>query len=123
MLGCQRIDHGVRAINDPELVKVLAERKIMLAMCTKGNVRLFPTPRDHSIIPLMDAGVICSISSDDPPYVGNLLTEYAWTVEQLGFDEDRLIAVARNAFAYSIKGQHHLPAFDTWVENWKTENP
>lgn len=125
VLGCQRVDHGVRAIDDPVLVKELADRKILLAMCTRSNnmCNLFPSPADHSIKPLMEAGVICSISSDDPPYVGDLLWEYEGVVEHLGFDEDTLITLARNSLEYSIKGQHHLPAFDAWVKDWKAKNP
>ncbi|MEG1658095.1 MAG: adenosine deaminase [Oscillibacter sp.] len=121
VLGCQRVDHGVRAIDDPALIRELAERKILLAMCTRSNAmtRLFPTPADHSLKPLMRQGVPCSISSDDPPYVGNLLWEYEGVAENLGFGEDELIALARNSFQYSIKGQHHLPAFDAWVQAWK----
>ena len=121
VLGCQRIDHGVRAIDDPVLIRELADRKTLLAMCTRSNAmtHLFPTPADHSIKPLMDAGVVCSISSDDPPYVGDLLWEYQGVVENLGFDEDRIITLARNSLEYSIKGQHHLPAFDAWVKQWK----
>ncbi len=123
ILGCQRVDHGVRAIDDPALVRELADRKILLAMCTRSYnmTHLFPTPADHSIKPLMDAGVLCSISSDDPPYVGDLLWEYEGVVENLGFGEDKLIELARNSLAYSIKGQHHLPAFDDWVKAWKAE--
>ena len=122
VLGCQRIDHGVRAIDDPALVRELADRKILLAMCTRSNVRLFPTPADHSIKSLMAQGVVCSISSDDPPYVGDLLWEYQGVVENLGFDEDTLITLARNSLEYSIKGQHHLPAFDAWIKTWKEQN-
>ncbi|SFQ03152.1 adenosine deaminase [Oscillibacter sp. PC13] len=122
VLGCQRIDHGVRAIDDPALVRELADRKILLAMCTRSNRRLFPTPADHAIKPLMAQGVICSVSSDDPPYVGDLLWEYQGLVEDLGFDEDTLITLARNSLEYSIKGQHHLPAFDEWVRNWKSQS-
>ena len=70
----------------------------------------------------MEAGVLCSISSDDPPYVGDLLWEYEGVVENLGFDEDTLIQLARNSLEYSIKGQHHLPAFDAWVKDWKAKN-
>ncbi|MDO4492537.1 MAG: adenosine deaminase [Clostridia bacterium] len=121
VLGCSRIDHGVRAIDDPVLVRELADRKTLLAMCTRSNTmtRLFPTPADHSIKPLMAQGVICSVSSDDPPYVGDLLWEYEGLVTNLGFGEDELIRVGRNALEYSIKGQHHLAAFDAWAKAWK----
>ncbi len=121
VLGCERIDHGVRAIDDPKLVKYLHDRKILLAMCTRSNImtRLFPDLKSHSIKPLMAQGVICSISSDDPPYVGDLLYEYEGVVEEIGFDEDQIITLARNSLEYSIKGKHLLPRFDEWVEKWK----
>ena len=122
-LGCQRIDHGVRAIDDPALVKYLADHKILLAMCTRSNImtRLFENLAAHSIKPLMQSGVICSISSDDPPYVGNLLYEYEGVADEIGFDESQIIELARNSLAYSIKGQHLLPRFDAWVENWNAQ--
>ena len=124
VLGCQRIDHGVRAIDDSALVRELADKKILLAMCTRSNAmtRLFPTPADHSIRPLMAQGVICSVSSDDPPYVGDLLWEYQGLVENLGFSEDEIIKLARNSLEYSIKGQHHLSNFDNWVRQWKAQS-
>jgi adenosine deaminase len=124
VLGCQRIDHGVRAIDDPALVRELADRKILLAMCTRSNAmtHLFPTPANHSIRPLMEQGVICSVSSDDPPYVGDLLWEYQGVVENLGFSEDEIIKLARNSLEYSIKGQHHLSNFDNWTRQWKAES-
>ncbi len=121
-LGCQRIDHGVRAIEDPVLVKELVDRKILLAMCTRSNANacfLFPSLKEHSIRPLSEAGVICSISSDDPPYVGDLLWEYEGVIDEIGFDEDQMIKLARNSLEYSIRGQHHLPTFDAWVDDWK----
>lgn len=121
VLGCQRVDHGVRAIEDDALVRELAERKILLAMCVRSNTmtRLFPTPQQHSIRPLMDRGVLCSVSSDDPPYVGNLLREYEHLADVLDFDEDRIFTVARNSLAYSIRGRNHLDAFDAWVRDWR----
>lgn len=121
LLGCQRIDHGVRSIDDPKLVKYLAEKKILLAMCTRSNImtRLFPNLAAHAIKPLMEQGVICSISSDDPPYVGNLLYEYEGVVDEIGLNEDQIITLARNSIEYSIKGQHLLPKFEEWVANWK----
>jgi adenosine deaminase len=123
VLGCQRIDHGVRAIEDPVLVRELADRKILLAMCTRSNTLacfIFPSLAQHSIKPLTAAGVLCSISSDDPPYVGDLLWEYEGVADEVGFDEDQMIAFARNSLEYSICGQHHLPAFDHWVQSWKS---
>lgn len=122
-LHCTRVDHGVRAINDDKLVEELAARKILLAMCVRSNMmtRLFPSYPEHSIKALSARGVPCSISSDDPPYVGNLIAEYDTVAGEVGFDEDGMIALARNSLAYSIKGKHLLPRFDEWVQGWKKE--
>lgn len=123
-LGCQRIDHGVHAIDDPMLMRELADRQIMLAMCTRSNVMTGAVSKlsDHPIKSFMDAGMLCSVSSDDPPYIGNLLWEYQGLVDELGFGKQEILTLARNAYLYSIKGHHLLSAFDAWVENWTTQH-
>lgn len=59
-----------------------------------------------------------SISSDDPPYMVDVVQEYALALEEMYFTETELIQTARNAFLYSIKGQKYLPVFDSWVEEF-----
>lgn len=122
-LGCQRIDHGLRAIDDPKLMAFLADNKILLAMCTRSNAIAtnLTSLSDHPIKRMMEQGIICSISSDDPPYVGDLIQEYESVVEEIGFTEKDVIEVARNSLEYSIKGQHLLPRFDAWVADWLKE--
>ena len=121
VLGCARIDHGVRAIDDEKLIDYLVEKQILLAMCTRSNIhcKLFPSLAGHAIKPLMERGVLCSISSDDPPYVGDLICEFEGVADEIGFTEDQLITLARNSLQYSINGQHLLPKFDAWVADWK----
>ncbi|WP_410219014.1 adenosine deaminase [Paracoccus sp. (in: a-proteobacteria)] len=69
-LGCTRIGHGVRAIEDPQLVRDLAEREITLEVCPGSNVALgvYPDWSAHPIARLADAGVRVTISTDDPPF-------------------------------------------------------
>lgn len=121
VLGCQRIDHGIRAIDDDRLMDYLVEKQVLLAMCTRSNANAthLTTLKDHPIKPMMERGVICSISSDDPPYVGDLIWEYEGVAGVIGFDEDQMIRLARNSLQYSIKGQHLLPRFEAWVADWK----
>lgn len=67
-LGADRLRHGIRAIEDPDLVRELAERRIVLDVCPTSNVRtgVIPSLRDHPLPGLIDAGVLCSLSTDDP---------------------------------------------------------
>jgi aminodeoxyfutalosine deaminase len=79
-LGARRIRHGIRAVDDPELVRELAERRVVLDVCPISNVRTraVPTLDAHPLPELVEAGVICTVSTDDPAMFGtDLSTEYA----------------------------------------------
>ncbi|WP_209503236.1 MULTISPECIES: adenosine deaminase [unclassified Ruegeria] len=69
-LGVERIGHGVRAIEDLDLVRELVDRDITLEVCPGSNVvlGLFPDFAAHPIAKLRDAGVKVTISTDDPPF-------------------------------------------------------
>ena len=69
-LGCTRIGHGVQAIEDPQLVRDLAEREITLEVCPGSNIALgvYPSWDRHPIVRLADAGVRVTVSTDDPPF-------------------------------------------------------
>lgn len=69
-LGCTRIGHGVRAIEDPALMRDLAEQGITLEVCPGSNVALGVAPswQAHPIARLADAGVRVTVSTDDPPF-------------------------------------------------------
>jgi aminodeoxyfutalosine deaminase len=78
-MGASRIRHGVRAVEDPDLVAELADRRIVLDVCPTSNIRLGVCgPGDHPLARLAAAGVRCSISTDDPAmFDTDLSTEYA----------------------------------------------
>lgn len=79
MLGADRIGHGVRAIDDPELVETLASRQVCLDVCPTSNLRLglFPDREAHPLERLVSAGVAVSLNSDDPTFFGqSALDEY-----------------------------------------------
>ena len=80
LLGADRIDHGVRAIEDPELVALLADRQIPLGICPTSNLKLgvYAAIEEHPIDRLRRAGVVVSINTDDPVLLGaSLVGEYA----------------------------------------------
>ena len=97
-LGADRIQHGVRAIEDPALVQRLADSAVCLDVCPTSNIMLsvFPSFAEHPLPALLDAGVRCSLNGDDPLLFGpNLLEEYELCRTEFGFDDLRLAHLAR----------------------------
>jgi len=100
-LGVRRIQHGVRAVEDPALVRHLAEAGIVLDVCPISNVKLGVTSDGYHFTPirqLVDAGVACTISTDDPISFGNNLLDEYRVLAEAGFTQDELAAFARNGF-------------------------
>ena len=102
-LGAERIGHGVRAIEDPSVVALLAERKIPIEVCPTSNhlTGAAPAHLDHPMGALDAAGVIVTIDADDPALFGtSLLAEYRFVEQKLG--HSTLLRFARNAIGASF---------------------
>ncbi|CAD5377280.1 Adenine deaminase [Pseudomonas sp. OF001] len=100
ILRVERIDHGVRAAEDPALLERLARDQVPLTVCPLSNVRLcvFPRLADHNLKALLDAGLKVTINSDDPAYFGGYVLEnYRQTAEALGLSRDQLRRIARHS--------------------------
>jgi adenosine deaminase len=103
VLGAERIGHGVRAIEDPAVVELLAERRIPLEICPTSNRLTGAAPADavHPLGALDAAGCIVTIDADDPALFGTtLVDEYRYVAETFG--EDTLLRFARNAIDASF---------------------
>lgn len=101
-LGVTRIQHGVRAIEDPAVVRLAAERGVTFDVCPISNVRLRVVHEmaAHPIRRLMQAGVRCTVSTDDPLCFANTVNEeYATLAKELNFTRAELAQVARNGWA------------------------
>ena len=97
-LPVSRLGHGVRAIEDPSLVAELAERGTVLEVCPMSNVAtgVFPSHDRHPLPLLREAGVRCTLSSDDPHYFGSSIgREYANAGTMFGYDEAALLGFTR----------------------------
>lgn len=105
LLHADRIDHGIRAIEDARLVSLLVERRIPLDVCPASNVTLglYPTLADHPIEKLRTAGVPVSINTDDPALLGlHLEKEYRRCAEAFHWQDDVLREIARNSVEASF---------------------
>lgn len=104
-LKITRIEHGVRAVEDPVLVERLVREKIGLDVCPISNLKLqvVPSMDSHPIRQLFDAGVLVTINSDDPFFFGNSLSEeYYAIVEDLNFTRSELVRLAKNGFELAL---------------------
>lgn len=77
VLGAERIDHGVRCLEDPALVARLAAQAVPLTVCPLSNVKLcvVPSLAAHPLAALLDAGLVVTLNSDDPAYFGGYLAD------------------------------------------------
>lgn len=104
-LKVTRIEHGMRAIEDPDLLTRLATEGQVLDVCPISNLKLvgYDHLHAHPLRKLMDAGVRCTISTDDPISFGNSLTgEYIHILRSGLFTPEDLIKLIRTAFEVAL---------------------
>jgi adenosine deaminase len=125
-LQADRIGHGVRSIEDNELLLTLKERQIPLEINPTSNecLHIYPNMTEHPFRRLDELGLLVTVNSDDPPLFNtNLVQEYEVLATQFGYDEANLARIARNAFTCaaveSDVKQGLLVEFDTWLENYE----
>jgi adenosine deaminase len=100
LLGVERVDHGIRSVEDPALLRRLAADGTPLTVCPLSNVRLrcVPAIEQHPLPALLDAGVKATVNSDDPAYFGGYVAEnYLALASGLGLGLSDLAALAANS--------------------------
>lgn len=100
-----RIEHGVRSVEDPAVMQELVKRGVALDVCPISNHKLMPgiTLPTHPIRQLVDADVKVTLSSDDPISFGNCVSdEYIALAEHRGFARRELVQLARNGFEVAL---------------------
>lgn len=105
LLQAERIDHGVRCLEDPVLVAELAKRRTPLTVCPLSNLKLCVVNdlADHPMKQLLDAGLCATVNSDDPAYFGGYLNaNFEQTVRALALTEADVITLAKNSFEASF---------------------
>lgn len=105
VLGAERIDHGVRCLEDAELVDRLIRDQVPLTVCPQSNLRLCVVDAmgQHPILEMLRSGLNVSVNSDDPSYFGGDLTHnYLSLAEHLAMDARTALQLARNSFRGSF---------------------
>lgn len=108
VLGVVRIDHGVRCMEDPGLVKRLKREQVPLTVCPLSNVKLrvFPSIQEHPVKRMLDGGLCVTVNSDDPAYFGGYVADNFLAVRDgLGFTREDCRKVAENSFRASFLGE------------------
>ncbi|WP_120500351.1 adenosine deaminase [Roseovarius sp. EL26] len=123
VLKIDRVDHGNHALDDPALVRRLADQQTPLTMCPISNLRLkgIPTLSASPVKKALDAGLLVTVNSDDPSYFGGYLNDnYHAVVDHLDLREQDVVTLAKNSFAGSFMSdsekQQQLDAIDRQIE-------
>lgn len=102
--GVGQISHGVRAVEDPALVRELAAAPVYLHVCPTSNVLLecAPSLEGHQLRRLLDAGIACTVNADDPLLFGtDIANEYRLLIGEMGFSPREVAELAKNGFRAS----------------------
>ena len=115
LLQAVRIDHGVRCVEDGDLVQELAKKRIPLTTCPLSNVRLcvYQKLEQHPLKKLLDAGVSATANADDPPYFGGyLLKNWTECIRALDLQAKHVVQLALNSFEGSFLSE---PEKKKWI--------
>lgn len=115
-LRVERIDHGVRSEEDPELMQLIIDQGIPLTVCPLSNLRLcvIDDLAKHNAARLLRAGAVVTLNSDDPAYFGGYVADnYIQCALALEMQPAELVALARNSFKASFLPEHEKEA---WID-------
>lgn len=122
-LGVRRIEHGFRAVEDPEVLQLLVDHNVVLDVCPISNFKLktVDSYETHPLRELVDAGVTCTLNTDDPFIFGNTVADdFVVMGTEAGYDLKTLIQLARNGFEHALvsdsQRQTMLVEFNTSAE-------
>ena len=120
LLKVERVDHGVRSMEDPELVARLRAEQVPLTVCPLSNValRVVPALSQHMLPGMLDAGLLATVNSDDPAYFGYVDDNMAAVQREFGFGDEQLARLARNSFDASFAPEANKQRWKAEVDTW-----
>jgi len=123
LLKVERVDHGIRCLDDPALVQRLVEEQMPLTVCPLSNIRLraVDTMADHPLPQMLEKGLKVSVHSDDPAYFGGYMdANFASLMESFNFSTEQLATLASNSFESTFldeaSKQELLAEVQAWVQ-------
>jgi adenosine deaminase len=121
-LKASRIDHGVRALDDPELVTYLIDEKIPLTVCPLSNTKLcvFRDMSEHTILQMLDLGLKVCVNSDDPAYFGGYMTEnFNALATSLSMTKEQAMQLVENAISASFAPKSRKNEMHILLDNYE----
>lgn len=117
-LGVDRVDHGIRAAEDPALLARLSESRTPLTVCPLSNVALKTVPdlAHHPLLRLLDAGVVATINSDDPAYFGGYVADNFLAMRVAGMTDAQAVALAHNSVEASFADETRKAALHAEID-------
>jgi adenosine deaminase len=122
VLNVERIDHGVRSAEDPDLIRRLNEERVPLTVCPLSNVALKVVDAigSHALPSMLEAGLAVTVNSDDPAYFGGYVDDNFAALEQaFKLSAEKLAGLARNSFeacfASDADKRRWLAEVDAWA--------
>ena len=120
-INVDRIDHGIRCLEDEKLVDYLAQSQLPLTVCPQSNVALkvFPNMQQHVLPIMLEKGLNVSIHSDDPAHFNAYLTENMLSIaENTTIGKAEIIKMAYNAINSSFATQQRKQELTTELDNY-----
>lgn len=121
LLKVSRIDHGVRSMEDSNLLDYLIDKQIPLTVCPLSNVKLkvFDSMAKHNLKQLLNLGICATVNSDDPAYFGGYITEnYQAAHSALDLNKQELYQLAKNSFQASFLSSEIKEKLVTELEDY-----
>ena len=126
LLNVERVDHGIRSLEDAALVAHLIERGIPLTMCPLSNVRLgvIDELSRHPLPRMLELGLKVCINSDDPAYFGGYIDDnYTAVATAFSLDDDQLATLARNAVDAAFIDADRRTTLHRDIDAWLARRP
>ena len=117
-----RIDHGIRALDDPELVAYLVNEKMPLTVCPLSNTKLcvFNDMSEHTILQMLKLSLNVCVNSDDPAYFGGYMTEnFNALAISLSMTKEQAVQLVENAISASFVPKSRKNEMHTLLDNYE----
>lgn len=121
VLGVERIDHGIRSMEDPELIRRLRRDRTPLTVCPLSNVRLGAVERLglHPLPQMLAENLLVCVNSDDPAYFGGYVGEnFEACATEFGFDRHEVVRLAQNSVTASFADDERKAQLMTEIDEW-----